>query len=67
MPNTCKTCLNEIKTIIFKNTGYCSVDCEKAAGIDHPPYGNMMIVTPPEQALVEKRRRSQAVRNGTPR
>ena len=60
----CKNCLKGIKVMAFRGTGYCSVTCRKQAGIDHPPYGNMMVVTSDEQALVEKRRRSKAAQNG---
>lgn len=67
--NICTNCRKTIKVAIFKGTGYCSVNCKKAAGIDHVDYGkaDLMLVSRDEAAMVEKRRRSLAVRNGQQR
>lgn len=67
MPDTtCNNCGKTIQVMIFRGSGYCSIDCKKALGLDHAPYGNMMVVTASEQQFVEKRRRSLAAKNGRP-
>jgi len=56
--NTCKTCGNEIMIQVFKGTGFCSVNCKKAVGIDHVAYGEseMMLVTREEQTRIHAER-----------
>ena len=58
MTDTCKTCGNKIETMAFKGTGYCSVNCEKAAGHDHVDYGkaDLMLVSRGEAAAIREAR-----------
>lgn len=52
----CKNCTGEIKTMTFKGTGYCGIDCKKAAGLDVPSVGQMMFVSNDEKEKIMEAR-----------
>jgi hypothetical protein len=59
----------EIKMQAFKGTGFCSINCQKANGIDHVNYGKseMMLVTRDEASQIRAGREDiVGFRDGSP-
>lgn len=56
MDEICKTCGTTIQVMAFRGTGYCSVDCKKAAGIDHATQGTLTFLTREEAAMIKENR-----------
>ena len=50
----------EIKTMAFRGTGFCSVECKKEAGADVSSVGTIMFVTNEERNKIMKSREKKA-------
>ena len=56
-PELCLIDGKEIKTMIYKGTGFCCIDCMKKAGRDVSSVGTIMFVTFEEYELIKEKRK----------
>jgi len=56
----CITHGREIKTMAFRGTGFCSINCRKEAGADVSSVGVVMFVTREERDKIMKAREKKA-------
>jgi hypothetical protein len=59
-PELCITHGREIKTMTFRGTGFCSIECKKEAGADVSSVGTIMFVTLDERDKIMKARDKKA-------
>lgn len=56
MDNNCTNCGRQILVMAFRGTGFCSVNCKKASGIDVGSQGTLTFLTREERQIIEESR-----------